>query len=253
MNDTRVRVDERMHERFARLAAMPGAGIPITRRIAIISTPRSGSTLFCESLGRTGLFGHPEEWMNPRRLKAYGRLHNTLNINVNEYLRHVMARTTTANGVFTLNFHVDQYLYWKNKGLDLLALKFDHLFQVHRKDKLAQAYSYVKAMKSDAWRSEYIPLRKVEPEQIRDSEIILALHHLMRWDEYHASRLDRHVEARYRYEDFAARPEVFREVLERCGIEHEGIAHFDSGLRVQTGSADRERLQALRRRLGWTD
>jgi hypothetical protein len=61
------------------------------RKIAIFSTPRSGSTYFCDLLSQTKIIGEPREWFNERFIRAYGRYFNKENIKLWRY---------TSEGIF---------------------------------------------------------------------------------------------------------------------------------------------------------
>lgn len=78
------------------------------RKVAIISTPRSGSKYFCSALAATGRFGDPMEWAGPEWVHAHAKLTGASKIDPGAYLRFILARTTTPNGMFALNFHVHQ-------------------------------------------------------------------------------------------------------------------------------------------------
>ncbi len=225
-------------------------GPPADIKIAVISTPRCGSKLFCESLASTGRFGQPREWMNPRYLKAYAQVFGVKDVTARDYLRFVMSKTTTANGVFTLNFHVEQYMSWRKKGIDLLDLKFDKLFYVFRKDKLAQALSLAKARLTDQWTAGIEPRRNVAAPEIKTSAILRALHDLSVQEEFYDAHLARHVDCTYCYEDYAASDACFHDVLERAGIEHRDVASFSSGRIQQRGDDDAARLRDLVAYLG---
>src|SRR5215470_9144261 len=143
-------------EQFRELDRRPARRSGPAKRIAILSTPRSGSTFFCESLAGTGLFGKPEEWLNPRRVEACRQLRGGETINLGDYLGYVLNRTTSDNGVFSIKIQIDQYQSWKDqKNFDPFDLRFDAVFYVYRRDKVAQAHSYAKAVMTDQWRSYF--------------------------------------------------------------------------------------------------
>ena len=244
-------IDEWISDQLSKLAHKPPRTTPPTKKIAIISTPRSGSTFFCESLGSTGRFGLPSEWLNPHVPSALLTNFKQVGTTLREYLNFVVARTTTDNGVFTLNFHVDQYLHWKKRNFDALSLGFDRIIFIYRRDRIAQAYSYAKALATNQWRSTLEPTTKRTPEQITNAEILKALHAQNAWDEFYLERLDKHVHARYCYEEVIADPERhFRDALAVCGIEHQDIAQFNSGLDIQRKDEDLARIREFRRYLG---
>ena len=222
-----------------------------SKKVAIISTPRSGSTFFCESLSGTGRFGEPREWLNPRQVGAFARYSGQKVIKLQEYLKFVMERTTTANGVFSINFHVDHFIYWKKRKYDPFSLGFDRVFYIYRRDKLAQSYSFAKARVTDQWFSLVEPVRKVDPIEISNSKILNALALQCNWEDVYARHIRHHVHESYCYEEVMANPDDhFRSVLAACGIEHLDIEKFHSGLDVQRQDGDIARLKDLKKYLG---
>lgn len=233
------------------LALPPTAPAP-RRRIAIISTMRSGSRYFCSALASTGRFGRPQEYFNPRlldvlRRRLAGRLPAP-----DDYLAMLAARTTTPNGVFTVHIHVDHYTALKQSGTDLLDGRFDRVVAVHRDDALAQALSYAKAMLSDRWNSLAVAQRRATAAEVSDSCLLAALATITAWKEFYAARMRDRVHHAYRYEDFAADPQVFRRVLDDCGIEHADVAAFETPLEVQREPADTARIERFLATFGLT-
>jgi LPS sulfotransferase NodH len=245
------KVDEWLLDQFSQLANAQACVDPPTKKIAIISTPRCGSTFLCESLASTGRLGNPSEWLNPRRMAAYGRYFGLDRVDLKKYLMFVISHTTTSNGVFSLNFHVDQYIYWRKQKIDPLAMGFDRVLYISRRDKIAQAYSYAKAMVTDQWRSEFEPAQVVDVADIRNGQILDALKMQSVWDETYSRHLDRHVHARFVYEEMIKNPtEQFRKAMDECGVDHRGIDNFMSGTAIQRNEQDQARVLAFRTYLG---
>lgn len=73
--------------------------------------------------------------------------------NFQNYLDFVLKKTTSLNGIFAVNFHVDQYQnLLRNHRIDLFKLNFDRVYYLSRRDKLGQALSLTKAIITDQWR-----------------------------------------------------------------------------------------------------
>lgn len=246
VNASRQSVDEWYDNQFRQLQARPSAGVAVSRRIAVVSTPRCGSTLFCNALGSTNLFGLPEEWFNPRRIEAYARFAGLESVDLGRYLNHVIDRTTTPNGVFSVNVHVDQVEHWKRKGLDILKLRFDCVIYLARRDKISQAYSYAKALETDQWRSEFKPRREFVPAHLGNLRLMRSLQQVVDWDTTFTGQHAHGVTARFDYEDYAADPGVYREALRRCGIDCPDDCRFENSLSVQRDGADLARIAAFR-------
>ena len=242
--------DERLYALFEQLRNAAGRSQPPRKKVAIISTPRCGSKFFCESLASTGRFGYPAEWMNPSYVNAYARVLKPTNLNLSEYVNFIIGRTTSPDGVFSLNFHVDQFMYWQKRGVDLLSMYFDRIYHLQRRNKFAQALSYAKANMTGQWRVTDKPTRHVPTDEITNSIVIGALHQLSLWDEFYESHLARFVHRSYCYEDYLSDPSYFYDVLDDCGIERQGIVDFNCAVRIQRVDSDRTVLSRLENYLG---
>jgi len=130
-----------------RQAALP----KVRSRYIIAMTPRSGSSYLCDVMGMTGRLGHPGEFLNPvfipNMLKAVPAR------NGDEYLRRIMARRRTPNGVSGLKaswFHIQGFMS-EMKDLDYLSgFRFIYL---RRRDLAMQAVSLYKAAASGVFHT----------------------------------------------------------------------------------------------------
>ena len=242
-------LDQRLDELFEKLLHASETSEQPRKKVAIISTPRCGSKFFCESLASTRSFGYPAEWMNPSYINAYIRTLKPTAPNLAEYLDFVVRRTTSTNGIFSLNFHVDQYMYWQKLGFDLFTMNFDKIYRLQRKDKLAQALSYAKATATGQWRSSDRQIQNRSVNQVTTSMIIGALHKISLWDEFYDSHLARFVDKSYWYEDYLADASKFHNVLQDCGIEYEGI-NFSCDVKIQRVAGDETMIEELEKYLG---
>lgn len=238
-------VDEWLEQQFLLLVKRPPA-TKIRKKVAIISTPRCGSTLFCESLRTTGQIGDPSEWLNPRRMRAFGRVHGKLQVQLAPYLDYVMSHTTTDNGIFSLNFHIDQHQLWKKQGFDILSLGFDVVIHLSRRDKISQAYSFAKATATDQWRSHFTPRQTLTPQDIPTHRVAEMLARITAWEDYFQRHLARHAAASFSYEDYANEPSIYCDALRLCGIKTDGLPEFRTKLARQREVADDARVQEIR-------
>src|SRR5688572_13725077 len=120
MNEQTQRTNLAIEAIFSRVLARPRLPLAdIRRRYAIVSTPRCGSTMFCDVLTRTAAAGTPGEWINTRYMEIYAAMHGLANINVQEYLADVMAASASDSGVFGIHFHVLQYVDLRKQDIDL--------------------------------------------------------------------------------------------------------------------------------------
>jgi trehalose 2-sulfotransferase len=116
---------------------------------AILTTPRSGSTYFCDLLSSTGIAGYPTEHL---RL-ANQELALNCNFDYLRLLNNLMQYRTTNNGVFGTKL-ISHFLF----ELKRAKPNFRDIFQsidkyiiLVRQDKVAQAVSLVLAQKTEVW------------------------------------------------------------------------------------------------------
>jgi trehalose 2-sulfotransferase len=117
--------------------------------VLIASTPRCGSHMLGHAMASTGLLGVPFEYANPANLAEWADRLGT--VSPDDTLRAVMARRTTANGVFAIKAH---FSHCESLGGPSRFLKFwPNLKVVHlrRADVLRQAISYAVARQTGVW------------------------------------------------------------------------------------------------------
>jgi LPS sulfotransferase NodH len=120
-------------------------------QLMIASIPRSGSTAFCNDLWNTGLLGAPMEYLNLKWLENNGRWRKELR-ELTEYWRTVQSVRTSSNGVFSYKMFVPNYFTVLERCPTLLpSLTPTHIVYFTRRDSIAQAISYAKAIKSQQW------------------------------------------------------------------------------------------------------
>ncbi len=139
--------------------------VPATLRYAILSSPRSGSTLLARMLRETGLAGDPLEYFNPRLLVAERVRTQNPKLNLRQFLEVMEKRRTSPNGIFGIKMHFSQLMrvYGSktpgaprpNPGVGAQLLKrHDKLIWIRRRSKLRQAISQRIALATQAWSSE---------------------------------------------------------------------------------------------------
>ena len=156
----------------------------------VCATPRSGSTLLCETLADTGIAGHPLEFFEavpetgvPRRPRDYlAGLEDPQALaliadapphrpppysdvrgieNYAEHLENVRRSGTTPNGVFGAKIMWAHLVdLGRRLGTDDLSALVDEQFSrprlvwVRRRDRIRQAVSLWRAMQTQSWRAE---------------------------------------------------------------------------------------------------
>lgn len=167
--------------------------VSVSKCYLICTSPRTGSTLLTEALHGTGRAGSPEEFFKGHdsldRLwrEAFGIRREA------EYLDKVLAARTGANGVFGMKLLWPQgpALIAKLRACaalrdarpdaslpELLAQRLGtppSYIWLRRKNKLAQAISYLRAESSGIWRSEQSQRRAAaaDPHPAFDFDLIV--------------------------------------------------------------------------------
>lgn len=121
----------------------------------LATTPRCGSNMLSHALWETGALGAPAEYFNfdtnmpamIKRLDAY---------TIAEYAQEVMARRTSPNGVFALKAHFSQLQIMRILGFEKLLGQAKYI-RLLRKDRLAQAISFVRAAQTGRYTSFETP------------------------------------------------------------------------------------------------
>ena len=173
----------------------------LQKKIMILSTPRSGSTLFCDTLNRTELLGECREWFNLRYIGAYARIKNVTSINFQEYFDFIVSRTLRGSGTFVVNMHIDQYQSLIQQKLDPLGFSFDHVFYINRKNKLRQAVSLARAWQTDQWGADVKAMKETN-EPPNNALISQALFMLLNGEQFYKENLKKLVSLEFDYEIF---------------------------------------------------
>jgi LPS sulfotransferase NodH len=138
-----------------------------TSAYVVCTNPRSGSWLFSEGLGATGVAGHPREWFNvieEQQQRARWSLAGPGDASPLSYLTHVVGQGSTPNGVFGLKLHYYQLADLSAqlarvdgfRGLpveEAISAAFPEVRYIWltRRDKARQAISYYRACQSEIW------------------------------------------------------------------------------------------------------
>jgi LPS sulfotransferase NodH len=141
--------------------------LPPTRSYLICTTPRSGSTLLCRYLTQTGRAGTPNEWFLDASLPGLYHRHGAADFPA--YFDSVLERESTPNGVFgaKLMGAPDVFARFLERIAELpaaqraeapwerVAAVFPDVRYVWltRRDKVRQAISLHRALRSGVWQS----------------------------------------------------------------------------------------------------
>ena len=175
----------------------------INRNIALISTPRSGSTFFSHVVHKSGAFGMPAEWFGKKQIRAFCMFAGIkeADFDLQVYMNFIY-RKSASNGTFSAKIHVNHYVDFKKRGIDLLEEGWSHLFQIERRDKQAQAVSLARAIKTNVWQSGDLPTAE---DTSTEKDVALQLAWLFNMQNvFDESIHDRVIDSFY-YEDFVGK------------------------------------------------
>ena len=198
-----------------------------TRRSYLVcSLPRSGSSLLCELLGATGVAGAPAEFFHPDKMAALRERWGATTLE--QYVRELLARKTSPNGVFGAKAHWGQYQPAFGETDPRTVFPDARVVFITRRDRLRQAISWVRALQTRKWADQDRPM--VERPAVFDNEDITArLMRIDREEEAWEALFERYgiVPQRVVYEDFVeTRDATVRAVLEALGVEAPSDLHL---------------------------
>lgn len=138
-----------------------------TRRILLMSEPRTGSTLLAGLLSQVGAGDATEEMFHPEACLE----HHLTARNALSYLRKIALQRATPEGYFSCKIHFQQFaaLFETSEyhGHEFLNY-FQSFIITRRRDHIAQAISEYFAMKSGHWNSKSENLNKDQSAYIYD-------------------------------------------------------------------------------------
>lgn len=128
-------------------------------RYAVLSVPRSGSTLLARGLQATGELGMPLEYLNPNAISAWCYERSIKQPKLWEYLTRIESTRTSPMGWFGIKAHYRHFEHHFEEDAFLEAVAFvkqnDFCIFITRRDVIAQAVSYYRARSTGLWSSEH--------------------------------------------------------------------------------------------------
>jgi len=250
--EKKEKLDDFLFNLFKRLDQVQSSKNKPSRKIAIFSTPRSGSSYFCDLLTRAKIFGEPLDWFHDRFYIAYGKKFGQKKLNLNEYANFIITKTSSESGIFSTKIQIPDYFFLLNeKKFDLLSLDFDDIILINRRDKIAQAYSLAKALISDQWFSFIKPSSEVNPDSIKNSAVLRQLHNIVLWEELFESLISNMPALKYTYEDFIKENDLLHIVLMDLRISNSFGTDIKSDLYKQTTQYDLIRIEQLKKSINF--
>ena len=185
---------------FKLLAAQTDDTRGMEQSLLILSTPRCGSTLFCEALNNSLQLGIADEWLNYEYFATWTFVLDLDHFDLQEYINWVARKTMRNTGVLVLNWHIGQVIAMNNDfGLGLNSLDFKRTVYLSRRDKIAQAVSLAKAVSTNQFRS-YEDTTNIA--DLSFPAIAKALKNITDFDTFVHTTLREHIDYEWAYEDF---------------------------------------------------
>lgn len=185
---------------------------PPLKQLMVAALPRSGSTALCLDLWRTGLLGAPLEYTNLKWMQEHRRWRKLLQHEL-QFWKELQRLRTGPNGVFSYKFFVMQYVeILSNRPKLLYCITPTHVVYFTRQDKLAQAISYSKAIRSSTW-FENAPTQK--PCEYDEAHIQQCLDLISRQEQTweHVFDITNTSPLRVEYEQFMSEPHSVVETI----------------------------------------
>jgi trehalose 2-sulfotransferase len=192
----------------------------------VCSVPRSGSSLLCELLTSTGVAGAPAEFFHPSKMTQLKRRWGV--DTMDDYMRELLARKTSPNGVFGTKAHWGQYQPLLGDSDPGEILPDPRVVLITRRDRLRQAVSWVRALQTQKWTNTDGPQVEL-PAVYEQAEISQKVARIDREEDMWDSLFARHGIEPHRivYEDFVeAQEETVRAVLDALGVDAPADLHL---------------------------
>ncbi|BCW90852.1 Trehalose 2-sulfotransferase [Alphaproteobacteria bacterium SO-S41] len=197
----------------------------------IASAPRTGSHFLGDLLGQCGDLGRPFEYLNLARRKQW--TDSTGTSNLADALSRLAQRRTSPSGWFGCKAHWSDFSDAITDPRVEAFLRAPSYIHIWRREKLAQAISFVVAVQTNSWRSFQQPA--CEPVYDRPA-IASALEDLTRqeacWRDYFAARAIEPLTICY--EELIARPQQWIDaVRHHLGAPERNINPSETAVKPQ--------------------
>ncbi len=232
---------------FKLLAAQPDDTRGVEQSLLILSTPRCGSTLFCEALNNSRQLGVADEWLNYEYFVTWTDVLSLDHFDLQEYINWITRKTLRDTGVLVIHQHIGQVISMNNDfGLSLQSLDFKQTVYLSRRNKIAQAVSLAKAFSTNQFRS-YEDVTDVA--NLSFSAIAKALKSITDFDMFAHNNLRTFIDYEWAYEDFkcigsvSTRPhECYKTILKEFGKLPQ--AYYSAGNLKKQGNDTNKRAAA---------
>lgn len=147
MGARQIRPLRKLRKLVRRLRGSPAAN----RGYLVCSSPRCGSTYFCQLLASTGALGNPREYLNVAG--RWGQLDRERPTNLLVLLDRVLKAGATPNGIYAVKAHADHFAAIGAVVDPLRILPGLKFVRLRRRDLLSQAISWARAEQTRQFRS----------------------------------------------------------------------------------------------------
>lgn len=202
------------------------------KTIFICSLPRTGSSLLSGDLRSTRALGDPREYFNPNRYAKLVEMWDLPTNDLDAYIAELRNRTASDNGVVAIKLMVQHLTWLHNQGmlkesqgnLAELSERFGGgggVVKLHRRDKLRQAISLMKARQTGKWGAKGQARGKPE---FSEDQLSKAIVDIVRWEalwecEFAASGITPAL--KIAYEDIvAARDECLLKIANELALDN---------------------------------
>lgn len=220
----------------------------------ICTSPRSGSSLLCDGLAKTGRAGAPAEFFDHRNAVTAHWMRRFGIARASEYAEKIIEATSTPNGVFGTKLHwtthPDMHRAFSDclrNGADGARQSLDELLRtrfsdvryvwLRRRNKVAQGISHFRATCNDYWQRVKSPNADSDRRPNAAPFDFLAIDRTIAW----AREYDRRWKSYFTYhrllplelfyEEFAASYDAhIRRVLEFIGVAHDDLPEMQPSL-----------------------
>jgi LPS sulfotransferase NodH len=192
----------------------------------IAALPRTGSNQIAIKLWQTGAAGAPLEYLN-LSLRAHDMLPRLGGGNVEQYWLGLEACRTSKNGVFSFKSFITDLRQVATDAPQLTPYIWsDQTIYLTRKDKIAQAVSWVRARQTSRWFS--MGAERAEPSYCRE-DIASMLQHIKNYETMWEDLFQRTECFPFRvfYEDLIRDDNAIDDLLLKLSISKEKLVNVD--------------------------
>ncbi|QPC87518.1 hypothetical protein GA830_12750 [Mesorhizobium sp. NBSH29] len=132
------------------------APLPASRGYAICTSPRSGSNFLCQHLSASGVLGQPLEYFNWRGRRVFEN--PAYPDDIPGQVEQILSVGATSNGIYAFKIFAHQHDWISGEISWFDALPELRLVLLTRRNVLAQAISWARALQTGQYRASQIAI-----------------------------------------------------------------------------------------------